>query len=368
MSNTEFKHIKGVNLGNWLVLEKWMHPDLFAGTTAEDEDELCRQLPRPELEKRLKEHRDTYITKSDFEYIKQLGLNTIRIPVPHFIFGDDPEYCLPYVSCIEYLDLAFDWAEALDLKILIDVHTAPESQNGFDNGGICGVCKWAQSEDRIQRLLDVLEKLAERYGKREGLWGIEMLNEPISEPMWQSIPKRYPPHDPQRAEGSDFVPLKTLKEFYLKGYEVLRRHMDSSKAIVIHDGFRYEVWSGFMTGPEYENVILDAHWYLGFGATANMAPSEMMSGVMKDCYRKLEMMQKTMPVIIGEWCVSNDCVHAPAISEAEKNLIYRMIGAAQLLIWEKAHGYFFWSYKLISNAEGWDMRKAVENGWLPEKF
>ena len=29
--------VKGVNLGNWLVLEKWMSPALFAGTTAEDE-------------------------------------------------------------------------------------------------------------------------------------------------------------------------------------------------------------------------------------------------------------------------------------------------------------------------------------------
>ena len=193
-----------------------------------------------------------------------------------------------------------------------------------------------------------------------------MLNEPISEPMWKSIPKRYPPHDPKRAEGSDFVPLKTLKEFYLKGYEVLRRHMDRSKAIVIHDGFRFEVWSDFMTGQEYENVILDAHWYLGFGAHAGTGPADLLSTVMKESIRKLEMMQKSIPVIIGEWCVSNDCAHAPGLSAAEKDMIYRMVGAAQLYVWERAHGYFFWSYKLISNAEGWDMRKAVANGWLPD--
>ena len=30
-------HIKGVNLGNWLVLEKWMSPALFEGTGAQDE-------------------------------------------------------------------------------------------------------------------------------------------------------------------------------------------------------------------------------------------------------------------------------------------------------------------------------------------
>ena len=57
--------IRGVNLGNWLVLEKWMHPDLFRGTTAEDETELCWQLGE-EKYARLKEHRDTYITKEDF--------------------------------------------------------------------------------------------------------------------------------------------------------------------------------------------------------------------------------------------------------------------------------------------------------------
>ena len=156
--------IRGVNFGNWLVLEKWMHPELFAGTTAEDEDELCRQLPREELVRRLTEHRDTYITKDDFLYVREHGMNMVRIPVPHFIFGDDPAYCDPYVPCIEYLDRAFDWAEETGLQILVDLHTAPESQNGFDNGGICGVCKWAQSPERIDRVLLVLEKLAERYG------------------------------------------------------------------------------------------------------------------------------------------------------------------------------------------------------------
>ena len=38
--------IHGVNLGNWLVLEKWMSPALFEGTTAEDEYYLPMQLDR----------------------------------------------------------------------------------------------------------------------------------------------------------------------------------------------------------------------------------------------------------------------------------------------------------------------------------
>ena len=39
-------YIKGVNLGNWLVLEKWMSPSVFSNTDAENEYYLPQELPR----------------------------------------------------------------------------------------------------------------------------------------------------------------------------------------------------------------------------------------------------------------------------------------------------------------------------------
>ena len=36
--------IRGTNFGNWLVLEKWMKPDLFAESGEEDETWLARTL------------------------------------------------------------------------------------------------------------------------------------------------------------------------------------------------------------------------------------------------------------------------------------------------------------------------------------
>lgn len=68
-------YVKGVNLGNWLVLEKWMSPGLFAGTTAEDEYYLPAQLPPEVYEARIKTHRSEYITERDFAAIKNIGLN-----------------------------------------------------------------------------------------------------------------------------------------------------------------------------------------------------------------------------------------------------------------------------------------------------
>lgn len=89
-------YIKGVNLGNWLVLEKWMSPSVFAGTTAEDEYYLPLQLPEEIYKDRIRMHRSEYITERDFAFIKSCGMNSVRIPVPYFVFGD----CPPFIGCV----------------------------------------------------------------------------------------------------------------------------------------------------------------------------------------------------------------------------------------------------------------------------
>ena len=116
--------INGVNLGGWLVLERWMTPGLFRASGEEDEIWLHRSTDPAELERLLRRHRDTYITEDDFRAISAHGLNLVRIPVPFFIFGDVPGH----PGCVEYLDRAFDWAERAGLKVLIDLHTVPGSQ------------------------------------------------------------------------------------------------------------------------------------------------------------------------------------------------------------------------------------------------
>ena len=45
--------IKGVNLGNWLVLEKWMSRELFHGIDAEDETDFYNALSPEEAADRL---------------------------------------------------------------------------------------------------------------------------------------------------------------------------------------------------------------------------------------------------------------------------------------------------------------------------
>lgn len=140
--------------------------------------------------------------------------------MPYFIFGDRA----PLIGCIDELDKAFNWAEKYGLTILIDLHTAPMSQNGFDNGGISGVCKWAQLPDEVEFVLSVLERLSKRYGHRRALMGIEIINEPNTTTCWPmaNVTERYKAVDPELAEGTGPIAFDWLKNFYIAAYHRLR--------------------------------------------------------------------------------------------------------------------------------------------------
>lgn len=360
--------ITGVNLGNWLVLEKWMSPELFAGTDAEDETHLCEQLDEVAKRERFKVHRDSYVTERDFAYLASRGIDAVRIPVPFFIFGDYP----PYVGCLEYLDQAFDWAQKFGLQVLVELHTVPDSQNGFDNGGLCGVCRWHKNPSYVECALEVLEKLTVRYRDHSALWGIGVLNEPISPELWTQldIPNRYPALDPEAAADSEPVPTEFLKEFYRRAYRRIRAQSDDVR-IVFHDGFRIKEWVGYFDSPEFERIVIDTHQYLMVHTwTAGETDLDGYLAYIRDELAALVTeMSPHFPIIIGEWCLSSMSPAVAALPEAERRDFYRAVAAAQLEAWARAEGWFFWNYKLLvagSDLDGWDLGKSLDLGYFGE--
>ena len=369
-----------------------MSPALFAGTTAEDEYYLPRQLSKEVYEARIQMHRAEYISERDFVTIKRMGMEVIRIPVPYFIFGDRE----PFIGCIKELDKAFAWAEKYGLQILIDLHTAPMGQNGFDNGGICGVCRWAQCPDEVEFTLTVLERLSERYGNRKGLWGIEVINEPLTEAAWESfdITKRYPAVDPEMAKGTAPISMVFLRAFYKKAYTRMRAHLAPEKYVVIHDGFDLMAWKDFMQEDEYQNVVLDTHQYLMM-AEMDGCPQTVEGYVeyVQTKYAKMiEEMEQYFPVVCGEWCLFNSLACGcdtkggqsvlngmegtahESFSPEQKKEIYQAVASAQLDAWKKGSGYFYWSYKLLVDTvnepgwigwDSWDLGRCVDFGWFP---
>ncbi len=116
-------------------------------------------------------------TKKDFENIKLLGCDVIRLPINlHGMTSGSPNYTVDPLL-FEFLDQAVDWAEELNLHILIDNHS-------FDPAV-------STSPSVLSILIPVWKQVAEHMKHRSNLVYYEILNEPhgINDIVWNVIQK-----------------------------------------------------------------------------------------------------------------------------------------------------------------------------------
>ncbi len=333
--------LRGVNLGGWLVLEKWMTPELYEGYSAEDEFHLLEQLGESRFDV-LQKHRDTFITEADFAWLENSGINTVRLPVGHWLFEDK----YPYINCIDSVRKAFTWAKKYHLNVLLDVHAAPGCQNGFDNGGLSGVCEWPEPSN-IRATLEFIERLAKEFKAEPALIGIEVLNEP----RWN-------------------IDLGLIQTFYLDAYHIIRKILGPDYLVAFHDAFRLDQWKDFFTNNDFTNVCLDTHMYQVFSHNDSIRnPSETIEKAAVLRYDEIKKISY-VDLIIGEWSVG---LHPNVLNQTkdsfEKQVLYRAVGNALLMTFEQTKGWFFWNYKLSEQSTkkyvGWSYRDCAEKGTIP---
>jgi glucan 1,3-beta-glucosidase len=323
--------IRGVNLGGWLILEKWMTPSLFAGTDAVDEYTFMQTTGAAE---KIENHRKSFITETDFKWLHENGINAVRVPIGYWIFeGDDP-----YIPAISYLDWAVQMAKRYKLKVLIDLHGLKGSQNGNDHSGRIGKAEWHIYSDYRQQSVEVLERLAERYYDEEAVWGLEIINEP----------------------KSGWVQWK-LRNYYKQAYERLQRIARPGLVIVFHDGFTPRLLSGALRSSPEHPIVMDVHWYQ-FGSAWHKW--EKLDRYFQRIMRRtglLRRLQRQQPIIIGEWSVVLSGEILRGRSKQDALQAFKRHGELQLEVYETALGWFYWTYKTEGRGI-WHFRSLVEDG------
>ena len=359
--------LRGVNLGGWLVLEKWITPSLFEGLQATDETSYCVELGAAEATRRLHHHWNTFITRADFAWLARAGINAVRLPVGHWLFGQDYPYHrryrevrYPFVAGgLTIVDQVFEWAAEFGLRVVLDLHAAPGCQNGFDNGGMLGICEWHTSEEYISHSLEFLERLARRYADHPALHGIEVLNEP----RWD-------------------VPTELLQRYTADAYHRIRRHCPPERVtVVFHDGFRsFREYAGFLQEPEFSNVAIDIHRYQCF--VREDIDLDIFGHIRKAAMEwRAEadeiIRESGYRIYCGEWSLGMNLKvvslwaegpfnHAlESMDEFQMSAAYRGYASAQLLTFEKYAGWFFWTYRTETTPE-WCYRDCVEQGFFPD--
>jgi endoglucanase len=112
-------------------------------------------------------------TKKDFVQIKSLGCDVIRLPINlHGMTSGSPDYTIDPLL-FSFLDSAVDWAEQLQLYLLIDNHSFDPSSNTSPDIGLTLNKVWPQLADHYKNRTDyiIYEVLNEPHGITNQLWG-----------------------------------------------------------------------------------------------------------------------------------------------------------------------------------------------------
>jgi endoglucanase len=115
----------------------------------------------------------TKFTRQDFENIKRLGCDVIRLPIElHYMIEDGTDYTLDPLF-FTFLDSAVLWAEAVDIHLIFDNHTFEVLTNTDPAIEPMLVATWAQMAEHYKNSYDNLyyEVLNEPHGIEDAIWG-----------------------------------------------------------------------------------------------------------------------------------------------------------------------------------------------------
>ena len=179
-------NLRGVNLGNWLAMEFWMLGSSISNSGGAIPDQctlestLASRFGNVEKERLMSAYRDSYITARDFDLMKGMGMNVVRVPFLYSVVEDDT---VPYTlraDAWKYLDFAVNEAEKRGMYVILDLHGAAggaAAASEQHDGCIGPAAMWGSAtyKDRTKWVWDMI---ASHYNGRTAVAAYDLLNEP----------------------------------------------------------------------------------------------------------------------------------------------------------------------------------------------
>ncbi|PIN24738.1 Glucan 1,3-beta-glucosidase [Handroanthus impetiginosus] len=284
----------------------------------------------------LRGHWSTYIVEDDFRFMSENGLNAVRIPVGWWIMHD-PDPPKPFVGgSLQVLDNAFAWALDYNMKVIVDLHAVPGSQNGNHHSGTRdGFLEWGDS--RIPDTVSVIDFLAQRYGSHPSLGAIELMNEPL-------------------APG---VTLDSLMKYYKAAYDAVRTYTATAYVILSNRLGEANSTELFPLAAGLNHSVIDVHYYNRYSDYfKNMNAQQNIDYIYKQRSKQLqEVTRNGGPLsFVGEWTAD---LYFHNASKQE----YQKFAKAQLDVYGKAtFGWAYWSYKC--DPKYWSFKWMIENNYI----
>jgi endoglucanase len=280
--------LRGVNLGNWLLIEPGVFPDnpnrIRDGYTLRRI--LTERFGAADAQRLMELWYDHFITDADFDRVKAFGFNFVRIGFDYEVVEAEPGVLRN--EWYRHFDRAIDACEKRGIYVLIDMHGAPLRQIDGRQSGQIGVNRFFFEPAAQDRAMVIWRAIAERYKGRHAVFAYEALNEP-----WGGGAER-------------------LRDFVYRWYREMRQ-VDPHKILCFPGG--KDSLDGVYSSPREQgqtNVMYDMHFYPGFFGWGKPTPQvheQFFTQTLPPFIRLMEQWQS--PLMIGEFNVVYDKAGGP---------------------------------------------------------
>ncbi|MEO1235533.1 MAG: cellulase family glycosylhydrolase [Planctomycetota bacterium] len=185
--------LRGMNLGNWLVAERWMmrYPKTQFEDQAGLEALLAERFGEAEMRRLVERFREHWITRDDLKLLRSFGFNTVRVPLLCDLLLDDADaldgpgqegrVLELRDDAWRWLDRVVAWAEAEGMYVILDLHGTPGRQSREHHTGRHGVNRLWDSAEAQRRTVWLWRRIAERYAGRPNVVAYDLINEPYAD-------------------------------------------------------------------------------------------------------------------------------------------------------------------------------------------
>lgn len=365
------KGIRGVNLGSYLLYEPWIAQqawDNMGCSGAQSEYDCGKQMGQEAVDSAFVKHWESFYTQQDITDMKSAGLNTIRVPVGHWIDETtvNSDEIFPRGG-FKYLRQLCGWATAANMNIIIDHHGAPGSQvpKNADTGHYVLDDQWGPNnfftDANFERGLKFLEWMTTQihaYKEFANVFAIQVINEPV-----------------QNSDSDSRTTAWTTKmrqEFYPNAYNRIRAaEQEAGKPNSLHIMYMNTAWwsgdpnSNLPSG--YTNTVYDDHRYIKW---ANAQGQDKDSYMRTSCHD--DRGSSDGPTITGEWSLSVDDANADNANWAVASNKDWYLGwfAAQARSYELQYGWIFWTWKIAPYLDDprWSFKGGQAAGIIPKNL
>ncbi len=170
--------LRGYGIGTWLNLEHFMLG--IPCTDSQIRTAIINAYGKNKAERFWHKFYKSMVDENDFEFLKSLGINTLRIPFNYRLFENNQEPYSYMEEGFQEIDRVLRLCEQYELYAILDLHAAAGGQNpDWHCDNAIGESLFWEYADFRKRTISLWKYIAKRYASNRYVAAYDLLNEPV---------------------------------------------------------------------------------------------------------------------------------------------------------------------------------------------